>query len=146
MHKRGRVTLRITSGKQLQRLNRKSSPGSGEHYQAFYECQDFIWAKARSGSRVHRCIFVGCAFMVTPSKRSKGAGFGPHKTRGSRQPSEREGGAFKLGRVFIKLFSRHHAGMERLHLGDSTAVREEVVETRMPLIVTTWDTNAACHC
>lgn len=144
MHKRGRATSRITSGEQLQRLNRKSSPGSREHYQAFTSVR--IWSGQR---RVRAPVFTGascCAFMVTPSKRSKGAGLGRHKTRGSRLPSEREGGVFKLRTVFIKLFSPHHAGMERLHLGDSAAVREEVVETLRLLIVTTWDTNAACHC
>lgn len=126
-------------------FNRKSSPGSREHYRAFTS------VRILSGQRrVRAPVFSGASLWVVllwwhhqRDQKEQGSGAIKREEAGYLQ---REGGAFKLRRVFIKLFSRHHAGMERLHLGDSTAVGEEVVETRRPLIVTTWDMNAACHC
>lgn len=122
MHKRGRATLRITSGEQLQRLNRKSSPGSGEHYRAFTS------GRILSGQRRIRApVFTGASLWVVllwwhhqRDQKEQGSGAIKREETGYLQ---REGGMFKLRRVFIKLFSRHHAEMERLHLGDSTAVR-----------------------
>lgn len=59
MHKRGQTTSRITSGEQLQHLNRKSSPGSGEH------CQAFTGVRILSGQRrVRAPVFTGASLWV----------------------------------------------------------------------------------